>query len=172
MSLGVILIELHNKLIGLDGQGNLVLNTKGQLAESVQLGNTPGLVGPGIGNNYAITNGPGASANICNVLFQLTDSLGNPLSRVANFEIMLSDSATGAGLTATTPSGGVAAVAGEGVILSSLVASKLLAVQTNAAGLFGLAITDTAKTPFFPVALRLTAAPAVGAQLTTASYHT
>lgn len=164
---GTILVEVHRPLLGIDDNGNLVLNTDGNM--NVANAN-PGLVGKGIGNAVTITNGVGASANICNVTFQATDSLGNPLSKVASMEVLLSDAATGAGLTATTASGGIAAAAGGGVVLGVLTAAKALLVQTNASGQFILAITDTAKTLFYPVA-QYAGATVVGAQLTAASYH-
>lgn len=168
MAKGVILIELHNRLIGIDDQGNLVLNTKGQLVGATGI---PGLVGNGIGTGLTITNGPGASANIANVTFQITDSLGAPLAQVGSFDLNLSDNANGSGLTATTASGGIAAAASGGTVLAINTAAKALTVQTNASGQFILAITDTAKTGFYPVALRGFGAPTVGQQLTSASYH-
>ena len=69
------------------------------------------------------------------------------------------------------PPEGVAALAASGTILGVLTTSKAVRVVTNAAGLFVLVITDTAKTAFYPVASFLPGVPVqVGAQLTAASY--
>lgn len=157
-------------MLFIDCVGNLVLSTVGKLSGQVALGNAPGFVVAGSASSLLITNGAGASSNICNVSFQVTDYLGNAVAGVFLLDIYLSDAATGIGLTATTASGGIAAVSADGTILDVLVASKFVRAQTNAAGLFVLAITDTAKTGFYPVAARGSAVT-VGAQLTTASYH-
>ncbi len=172
MAAGQILTELHGREIGLDGQGNLVLATSGIAPESnTQNGGSPGLVGKGILANLVISNGVGASSNICNVTFQLQDVFGNNISRIADLDVYLSDAATGIGLTATTASGGVAAASSGGTVLGALTTSKAIRAQTNASGTFVLAITDTAKTGFYPVGALGDRAAVVGAQLTTASYH-
>lgn len=169
MPKGVELVDLHSPLVFIDGLGNLVLNTQNKLAEQIAAGNTPGLVGPGIGTGIAISNAA-STTNVSNVSFQLTDSLGVPLAKIAIFDIFLSDAASGLGLTATTASGGIAAAASGGVVMDILTAAKMLRVQTTAAGLFKLAITDTAKTGFFPAAQLSTLGIIVGAALTSASY--
>lgn len=169
---GTILNQIEGRTLGTDAAGNLVLNSKMTAPAATSRG-TVGIVGVGIPFNFAITNNVGASSNIANVNFQLQDIYGNPILGVFNFHLMLSDSATGAGLTATTASGGIAAVSTFGNILDALVASKMVIAQTNASGLFELAITDTAKTGFYPCAQLLAGfAVQVGAQLTSASYHT
>ena len=167
---GKILTSIEGRLFGLDPAGNLVLDTATHMPLTPSLG-YESLVGKMIPYNFAITNAVGASANICNVSFQLQDVFGNPISTVFGFDLYLSDAATGVGLTATTASGGIAAVASDGTILGILTASKALGVTTNASGLFVLAITDTAKTLFYPCASSPSGAIQVGAQLTTASYH-
>ena len=173
MPAGYILTELHGLEIGIDGLGNLVLNTTGKLAEQVQKGNVPQLVGKSLPTTIAISNAPGASSNIANVTFQVSDALGNAFSGVFQFDLMLSDAATGLGLTATTASGGIAAAASGGTVIGVLTTSKAVKIQTNASGAFILAITDTSKTGFYPVAFfGAYNAAIVGAQLTTASYHT
>src|SRR6266576_2968752 len=70
-----------------------------------------------------------------------------PTSGVFTMDLWLSDAATGEALTAVTASGAVAAGA-SGSVLGTYTAKKALRVQTTAAGLFILSITDTAKTPF------------------------
>lgn len=168
MPAGVSLVEIHNRLLFIDGLGNLVLNTKGNLAEQIAAGNIPTLVIPGSGTSVHISAAAGA-ANISDVTFQVQDGAGNNITGVFNFEVYLSDAATGAGLTATTASGTVTAASGGGVVRSTLTAKKDLLVQTNASGVFVLEITDTAKTHFYPVA-SMNGAVTVGTQLTTPNY--
>lgn len=167
---GKILTSLEGRLLGLDPAGNLVLDTLTHMPLTPSLG-FPTLVGKGIPYGVGITNGVGASANIANVSFQLQDVDGVAIAAPFAFDLYLSDSATGAGITATTPSGGIAAVSTDGTILGVGTTSKAVSVITNASGLFELAITDTAKTGFYPVAVLRNGAIQVGAQLTTASYH-
>jgi hypothetical protein len=166
------MIDLHNRMFAIGFGGNLILDTVGLTAGQIQAGNIPHLMGKGIPTEYLITNGPGASANIANVAFQLSDAAGNPVAAPLLFDVWLSDAASGAGLTATTASGGIAAVTSDGIVWSVQTASKAVRVQANASGLFTLAITDTAKTAFYPVAQNpMSGLITVGAQLTTASYH-
>lgn len=172
MPAGTEFIDLHSTMFSIDGVGNLLLNTVGKLAEQVAKGNIPTVVGKGIPSQIGITNGVGASANIANVTFQVQDVYGTAIAGNFEFGIILSDAATGLGLTATTASGGVAAASSGGVILGALTASKAIAAQTNASGAFVLAITDTAKTGFYPAAyFGVYNNATVGAQLTSASYH-
>lgn len=167
------MIDLHNRMLAIGFNGDLVLDTVGLTAGQIQNGNIPHLMGKGIPSEFLIGNGIGASANIANVTFQLSDAGGNAVAQPLIFDIWLSDAATGAGLTATTASGGIAAVASDGTVWSVQTAAKALRVQANASGLFTLAITDTAKTAFYPVAQNpMSGLITVGAQLTTASYHT
>lgn len=166
---GAVVASLEGRLLGLDAAGNVVLNTSGNVAGKPARG-VPGVVGLGIPYNAAISNAKGA-ANVSNVSFQVQDCYGNPIAGIFEFDVYLSDSSVGAGLTATTASGGVAAAAG--AILGALTTSKAVRAQTNAAGLFTLAITDTAKTGFFPCAYVLPGFPAqVGAQLTSSGSYT
>lgn len=69
----------------------------------------------------------------------------------AIFDVFLSDSAAGIGVSATTASGAVTVkTAGTtGTLLGTLTTKQALRVQANAAGAFGLSITDTAKTAFY-----------------------
>jgi hypothetical protein len=90
--------------------------------------------------------------NKTKVTFQLVDHEGNSVAAVRTFLITLSDDATnGAGLTATTASGAVAAGA-SGADIGTLTTKKALMVQTNSSGVYILSITDTAKTAFTVVA--------------------
>ena len=166
---GVILTEIHGLLIGIDQAGNLVLGTKGNMAQT-PLQVSPRLVGKGIPYGWGISAAKGASSNLCNVSFQLQDVNGNAVAQVVDFDLYLSDAATGIGLTGTTASGGVAALAASGTVLGALTTSKAIRAQTNAAGLFTLVITDTAKTAFYPCAQFGEHPVQVGAQLATANY--
>ena len=97
----------------------------------------------GLPFDYTITHAAGAST-IVNVTIQAKDANGANVGHVVPLLVWLSDSAAGEGLTSTTPSGTVQAGA-SGVVLSALTAKKALLVQTTAAGVFILAITDTDK---------------------------
>ena len=167
---GRALTTIEGRLLALDQAGNLVLDTLGRMDATPALG-FPTLVGKGIPYGVGITNNVGASTNIANVNFQLQDVAGVAIAAPFAFDLYLSDSATGAGITATTPSGGIAAVSSDGTILGVGTTSKSVSVITNASGLFELAITDSAKTGYYPVAVLRNGAIQVGAQLTTASYH-
>jgi hypothetical protein len=87
------------------------------------------------------------TANVTLVTLTVKDILGRIGPRVRNIMVYLSDSATGVGLTAITASGAVAAGA-SGIDLGDLTAKKSKLVQTTAAGVYILSITDTAKTAF------------------------
>lgn len=100
----------------------------------------------GLPFGYTVTPAAGA-ANVCEVTIQAKDANGDNLTHVAPLLVWLSDAATGAGLTGTTASGAVQAKAGS-TDLGVLTAKKALLVQTSAAGVYVLSITDTAKTLF------------------------
>lgn len=167
---GKKLINIHARFLAIDNDGNLLLGTTGELAGQVALGNIPHFGGHGIPSEVVITNGVGASSNICNVTYQVSDLEGNAVSGIFDLDILLSDASTGAGLTATTASGGIAAASSGGTVIGVLTSAKALRVQTNTSGAFILAITDSAKTGFYPVAFHDNS-NFVGAQLTSASYH-
>ena len=162
--------EICGNRLALGASGNLLLNTSGRAAPQVQSGLIPHLMGKSIPTEVAISAAAGAT-NVCNVSFQLGDMSGAAVATPGIFEIWLSDAATGAGLTATTATGGIAAVATFGIVWSIQTAAKALRVQANASGLFKLAITDTGKTAFYPCAVNLmTGLVVVGTQLVTANY--
>lgn len=89
-----------------------------------------------------------ASATVCEVAIQVTNRKGVAIAEVFQFDLWLSDSAVGAGHTATTASGTVQAKSGGGTVVQAQVAKKALRVQTLATGIFTLEITDSAKTLF------------------------
>ena len=85
------------------------------------------------------------------VTITVKDADGTAVTGPVVFDVLLSDASSGAGLTATTADGAVAAGA-SGVDLATLVSKKALRVQTTAAGVYILSITDSAKTGFRVVA--------------------
>lgn len=168
---GVILIEIEGRKLGLDGFGNIIQN--GALTGPENQGaKTPRTMGPLVVYGAAISIAKGGSANHCSVSLQVQDCMGNALQGVYSFDLYLSDAATGIGLTATTASGGIAALASSGTVLGALTTSKAISVTTNAAGLFILDILDTAKTGFYVCVARLAGGIGVqvSPQLTTANY--
>ena len=123
-----------------------------------------------VGNSVAFAAAAGA-ANVSEITVTVKDGAGATVAAVHMVEVWLSDSATCAGLTATTASGAVAAKAASGADIDTHVAKKALLVQTLATGVYVLSVTDTAKSLFFICA----AAPGTGkavasAQLTALNY--
>lgn len=105
--------------------------------------------------NVSFTIAPGG-ANIAQVTIQVNDGAGNPVSNMpVDMDVILSDAADGVGVTATTPSGGIALNAGGGTLLQTYVASKAIYAQTNASGQIVLNITDTAHTGFYVAVIGL-----------------
>lgn len=116
------------------------------------------------------TISPAAGAsNICLVTITVKDGAGVAITGPTNLVVTLSDASSGAGLTATTASGNVVAGA-SGVDLATLVAKKALHVQTTAAGVYILSITDAAKTGFYVCAFIPGLKGIVSAQLVTGNY--
>ena len=122
------------------------------------------------GSPVTATISPAAGgSNVCLVTITVKDGQGNAVAGPVAMDVTLSDAATGAGLTGTTASGAVAAGA-SGVDLATLVSKKALRVQTTAAGVYTLSITDTAKTGFYVCVFLGGRLAVVGAQLQTANY--
>jgi hypothetical protein len=110
-------------------------------------------------------------SNVAEVTITVKDGAGNAIAAVHNLDVWLSDAATGAGLTATTASGAVAAKTSSGTDLGTLTTKKALRVQTLATGVYTLSITDTAKTGFYVCAsLPGTGKAKVSSQLVTGNY--
>ena len=122
-----ILTSMHGRLAGLANDGSLIV--KGEPDQVVM---TPAA----------------SSTAICLVTMQVRNNEGEAYKAVLPLTVWLSDSATGDGVTATTPSGALAAGA-NGTSLGALTASKALKAITNTLGVFILSITDTAKTAFY-----------------------
>lgn len=122
--------------------------------------------GVAVGSSVTLTPAAG-TANISNVTLQVVDGAGASVGSVFNFDVWLSDAASGAGLTAVTASGTVTPTTG--IVLQTYTAKKALRIQTDATGKAVLAITDTAKTGFY-VAVALRGVAIVSAQLVTGNY--
>ena len=142
-------VELHGREAGMDLPSNRIF-TRGRF------------------HTFTMTPAAGA-ANITNVSLQAVDYFGTPVLAPVQAVINLSDNADGSGLTAVTASGTVVAGA-SGVDLSDFVTKKSKFVMTNAAGLYILQITDTAKTNFKVVLGGGGSQVAVLGTLTTANY--
>jgi hypothetical protein len=112
---------------------------------------------------------PGAATH-CVVTIQVVDNGGNAITGYPwDMDLILSDTSTGTGITATTPSGGISITTG--TALNTYTANKALYVQSNANGVVVLNITDTAKTGFYVMVQgNPTPLPAVSPQLVTANY--
>lgn len=104
----------------------------------------------------------------------VTLTLRNRQGRAAgpkSFDLFLSDSASGVGVTATTASGAVTDKTGgtTGQVLSAMIAKKYLKVQCLADGTYQLSITDTGKTAF-KICVEIDGVVSVVATLSSASY--
>lgn len=116
---------------------------------------------------FAYTAG---ASNIAEVEISVTNKDGQVVPGVHVLDILLSDAATGIGITGTTASGTVQAKAASGTDYGPLTAKKALRVSTLATGKYTLEITDTSKTGFY-VAVSIACAPVqVSRQLVTADY--
>lgn len=155
MAVDNILRSIDGKDLGIDSSGNLLLLTGGAMHTTTSTA------------SISLTPAAG-SANVCLVTIQLKDYAGNALSAVRNLDVWLSDAASGAGLTATTASGAVAAGA-SGADIGTYTTKKALRVQTNASGVYILSITDTSKTLFKVCAQVGNSAPVI-VTLITANY--
>lgn len=141
--------EIHGRRAGLDNDSNRIAL---------------------LGRPFSVTMTPATDgSNKTKVTCQLVDVEGTSVSKVMNFDLWLSDAASGAGLTGTTASGAVAAGA-SGADIATLTTKKALRVQTNASGVYILSITDTAKTAFKVCAQMPDGEVVVGATLATANY--
>jgi hypothetical protein len=144
--------------------GNPVAGNDGQVGAVVALGSE----GTPVAYRCTITPAAG-SANVCLVTIQFTDGAGNAMPVPINFDLTLSDAATGAGLTAVTASGAVAAGA-SGTDLGTFTSKKALHCQTDATGKYILSITDTSKTGFYVVVQAGLGNLIVSAQLVAGNY--
>ncbi len=127
---------------------------------------------PAVSDVHTLTFAAAAGgSNVAEVTIAAKDAAGNTVAGVFNFDLWLSDAATGAGLTGTTASGAVTAKAASGTDLGALTAKKMLRAQTKVDGTFILSITDTARTGFHVAALVPgTMRTVVSPQLVTGNY--
>lgn len=110
------------------------------------------------------------AANVAEVEISVVNVGGQVIAGVHVLDILLSDAATGMGITATAASGTVQAKAASGTDYGALTAKKALRVSTLATGKYTLEITDSAKTGFY-VAVSIAAAPVqVSRQLVAGDY--
>lgn len=132
---------------------------------------------------FAAANGD--ATNQTYVTVTAKDANGNPIP-FAHFLFYWSDSAAGVGITATASSGtsGLLIGTGAGSATGSLINDVTAAtpnvatsrvpmhVATSSAGTVVIGVIDSAKTLFYPVAMRLdcNCAPSVGTKLATANY--
>jgi hypothetical protein len=93
---------------------------------------------------FAVTAG-GANTVLVDVLFACPAA---QTFRVIPVMAWLSDSATGQGLSATTPSGSFTTSL-DGNVLSAMSSNKLMLANTDETGRIILSITDTAKTQYY-----------------------
>lgn len=85
----------------------------------------------------------GEAADVINVLCSLNDVTGTAIAASKVPYVYLSDSATGDGIIATAPDGGVA-IGTDGAILVALTASKAWLIWTESDGDFDIDITHAA----------------------------
>jgi hypothetical protein len=157
-----------------DSSGNALTATPTELnkldgvtASTAELNLTDGLAA-----GLSFTPAAGG-ANVCEVTIQVQDAAGASLSGVFTLVVVLSDAATGVGLTGTAASGTVQAKSASGTDLGALTAKKALMVQTLADGSYVLEITDTENTEYYVAAsIPSTGVSAVSAQLETSDYGT
>jgi hypothetical protein len=107
------------------------------------------------------------AANVTTVTITARNPNGSAVAG-AMFDVFLSDSATGDGLTATAASGTVVNN-GAGQDLETVTSKKHLRVQAGSVGTYVLEITDSAKTAF-KVFVAIDGRPVRVATLATASY--
>lgn len=109
-------------------------------------------------------------ANATLVTLQVRNALGRK-SGPKSFDLFLSDSATGVGVTTTTASGAVTdkTAPTTGQVLVAMIAKKYLKVQAIGDGTYQLSITDTGKTAF-KVCVEIDSIVYVVATLAAASY--
>ncbi len=123
-----------------------------------------------LGKPYTVTAAVAAgSSTVSEITLTVKDYAGNTVAETVNFDLWLSDATSGAGMTATTASGAVAAKTSSGADLAVLTTKKAIRAQTLATGIYILSITDSAKTAF-KVCAQIDGKTIVAATLATASY--
>jgi hypothetical protein len=104
---------------------------------------SPYAVGP-----VAVTWVVGAEATNAITVTGTVKGPGGQALGYTTLDIMISDTATGADIAASAPSGGVA-IGANGKILAAIVAGKLLKVRTGSTGTFQLTLTESTAKSFY-----------------------
>lgn len=92
------------------------------------------------------------AGDVRKVTIQLQSGAVASLGSAGYVRAFLSDAATGLGITATAPSGGVA-IGDKGAILATPVANKMWDLQTDAAGAVELDVTEAGAKSFYVVVI-------------------
>jgi hypothetical protein len=87
------------------------------------------------------------SSNAISITGTVKGPGGQALGYVS-LDVLISDTATGADVAASAPSGGVA-IGSYGKILAAVVAGKLLKVRTDSSGRFQLTLTESTAKSFY-----------------------
>ena len=153
---------------GLTLNGNIIITEEvidvGGLTNQYGLQALNGVILP---QRAAITAAPGA-ATVTNVTIQLQDNGGqNVANQPCDFDIVMSDSPFGVGVTATVPSGGMTVTAG--TQFASYVTNKAIYAQSDATGKVVLQITDAARTQYYVMTQTPNGTPTVK-QILTANF--
>lgn len=140
--------SFHGRLFGLEADGSLVV------------------MGQADGVTFSAASG---AANTCALTIQVVNPDGAAIAGVYNFDLWLSDAATGAGLTANANTSEL--TASTGALFAILTTEKAWRIQTDATGKAVVVITDTGKHTTYPcVALDGRGVTMVAAQLVTGNY--
>jgi len=90
------------------------------------------------------------AADVINVAVQLKNNQASDVAALQGVKAFLSDAATGIGIAATAPDGGIA-IGTNGAILDATVAGKAIWVQTEADGSFDIDIEESGTDTFYLV---------------------
>jgi hypothetical protein len=117
----------------------------------------------------SITNAQGAQTNQAYSNIAFRDN-SNSLVPSVPFIMWYSDSATCAGLTATTASGTADIIGTTGANFAALTAKKAFQLQASSLGIAQFGVLDSAKTVFFPCVYTPWSGVVTGPQLATGNY--
>lgn len=159
--------EIVKEVEGLDRQAGLS-NTPHFVLNTNPAGGRFGAIGSAFtATAVAATDG----ANVTLITITIKDIAGTAIAYPEVFDVILSDAASGFGVTATTASGTVAGKTDgtTGKDLQIYVTKKAFRVQATASGTYQLSITDTAKT-LFKIVVCLAGRPFVVLTLVVGNY--
>lgn len=106
--------------------------------------------------------------NVVNVVITLKNAADAAISSSKIVHAYLSDASTGVGVAATAPDGGVA-VGASGSVLAEVVADKVFILESTAAGLITLDVTESGTDTFYLVLLLPNGEKVVSNAITTAA---